>query len=145
MHSFRWQCKCKQNYFPVIQVRVHSFGVPTDSGRQPTSKILSGFSGLTAEQWKNWTLYYSLFSLKGILPFRHYQCWQLFVKACFLLCHRTVTVSQVKEADKLFFEFCTYFVSTYGKVHCTPNLHFKRSRFRPCAWQFPKGGCALCL
>ena len=112
----------EDKHFDIIQQRVDGFVAPSNSGRQPTSKFLSKFSGFTAEQWKSWTLYYSLFSLKGILPFRHYQCWQVFVKACFLICRRTVTLAQVQEADHLLLEFCHKFVSLYGKDYCTSNL-----------------------
>ena len=102
---------------------MNSFVAPSDSGRQPATNISSGFSGFTAEQWKNWTLYYSLFCLTDILPSRHYQCWQLFVKACFLFCRRKITSEEIEEADKVVFEFCTKFVCLYGKEHCTPNIH----------------------
>ena len=44
--------------FAVIQLRVDSFVCPSEVGRVP-SKISSSFSGFTAEQWKNWTIYFS--------------------------------------------------------------------------------------
>ena len=42
----------KSNHFEIIQERVDSFVTPSDVGRIP-SKIASGFSSFTAEQWKN--------------------------------------------------------------------------------------------
>ena len=57
--------------FILIQERANSFITPSNIGRVP-SKIASGFSGFTAEQWKNWTVYFSLYALKGILPGPHY-------------------------------------------------------------------------
>ncbi len=69
-----------RSHMDVIQSKVDSFVTPSDIGRIP-QKIGSNFSGFTAEQWRNWTLIYSLFSLKGILPYKHYDCWLLFVKA----------------------------------------------------------------
>ncbi len=80
------------------------------------AKIESGFAGFTAKQWKNWCLYFSLYALKGTLPRQHYQCWQLFCKACYFLCRRQVTLS---ESDTLFEEFCLMYVSLYGKEQCT--------------------------
>ena len=59
--------------FADIQEKVDSFVVPKGLGRLPF-KIASGFTGYTAEQWKNWTLYFSLFALKGALPRQHYNC-----------------------------------------------------------------------
>ena len=66
--------------FDAIQTQVDSFVTPADIGRVP-SKIAFNFAGFTAEQWQNWTLIYSLCSLKGVFPFQHYDCWLLFVKA----------------------------------------------------------------
>ena len=105
-----------------IQEKVDSFVTPPDIERIPL-KISSSFSGFTAEQWRNWTLIYSLFSLKGILPHQHYNCWLLFVKATSLLCRRVITVEQVNEGDKLLMEFCEAFQNLYGKEHYTINLH----------------------
>ena len=68
------------SHFDGIQRKVDAFITPTDIGRIP-GKIVSGFSSFTAEQWRNWTLIYSLCSLKEILPYRHYDCWLLFVKS----------------------------------------------------------------
>ena len=42
--------------YEIIQKKVDNFVCPPEIGRVP-SKILSGFSGFTAEQWKNWTLF----------------------------------------------------------------------------------------
>ena len=69
--------------FQDMQEKIDNFITPRGLGRIP-SKIASNFSGFTAEQWKNWTLYL----LKDVLPREHYQCWQIFCKACFLLCRR---------------------------------------------------------
>ena len=79
-----WKSISSKQY-EEIQERVDSHVCPSDIGRIP-SKISSSFSGFTAEQWKNWTLFFSLFSLKGILPWQHYKCWQVFAYACYLLC-----------------------------------------------------------
>ncbi len=50
-----------------IQDKVNSFKCPPDVGRIP-HKIASKFSGLKADQWKNWTLHFSLFTMKGMIP-----------------------------------------------------------------------------
>ena len=73
-----------KHLFEIQQV-VDNFATPSDVGRIP-SKIASGFSGFTAEQWRNWTILYSLSALKGVLPHEHFSCWHLFVKACHLFC-----------------------------------------------------------
>ena len=110
------------NHFESIQTKVDSFKTPDDVGRIPT-KIAAQFSGFKAEQWRNWTLLFSLYSLKEVLPYRHFNCWQLFVKACHLLCRRSITTTQIQEADTLLIEFCETFETLYGQEHCTINLH----------------------
>ena len=67
--------------FQRIQELVDSLTVSQDIGRIP-GKISCSFSGFTADQWKNWTVVYSLFALKGILPDNHLECWRYFVLAC---------------------------------------------------------------
>lgn len=105
-----------------IQIKVDSFSTPEDIGPIPT-KIASGFSGFKADQWRNWTIIFSLYCLKDILPHPHYNCWQLFVKACHLLCRRTVTLQQLCWADEVLLEFCVTFEQLYGKQYCNINLH----------------------
>lgn len=68
-----------EDRLPLIQKRVHAINCPPDIGRIPY-KIVSKFSGLKADQWNNWTLYFSLYALKDLLPPRDYECWLLFVK-----------------------------------------------------------------
>ena len=96
--------------------------VPQDIGRIP-GKISSSFSGFTADQWKNWTLVYSLFALKGILPEEHLQCWRFFVLACKALGKRVLTHSDIEIGDKYLMQFCKTFETLYGKDLVTPNMH----------------------
>ena len=110
------------NNFSEIQHLVDSFVAPADIGRIPL-KIASGFSDFTADQWRNWIVYYSLPCLKSYLPVQHYNVWLLFVKACHIFCRRTISEVEVEEADKLILQFCKAYVALYGKEYCTPNLH----------------------
>ena len=105
-----------------IQNRVDSFVTPNDIGRLPAN-ISSSFSGFTADQWINWTIFFSLYSLKGILPHRDFSCWQLFVKACHIICRRQISLEQLNHADNLLLEFLNAFENLYGKEFCTINLH----------------------
>ena len=107
------------NIFGEIQQLVDSFISPSDIGRIPL-KIASGFSDFTADQWRNWIVYYSLPSLKPYLPVQHYNVWLLFVKACHLFCRRTISKFDVEQA---ILQFCKSYVALYGKQYCTPNLH----------------------
>ena len=112
----------KSTQLEGIQSKVDCFQTPSDVGRIP-SKIQSGFAGFTAEQWKNWTLIYSLYSLKELLPHRDFNCWQLFVKACSLLCQRSISSKDIEKADEFLLEFLTLFEQLYGKEVCTINMH----------------------
>ena len=67
----------------VIQERVDTLIVPSDIGRIP-HKILSGFSSFTADQWKNWVMYYSLIACyqtkylnAGVILFSHAEYYAL--------------------------------------------------------------------
>lgn len=111
-----------ESHFQAIQQKVDTFVVPNDVGRIP-SRIASGFAGFTADQWRNWILLYSLCSLKDLLPHRDYDCWLLFVKACHLLCRRSITLRQLDEADSILMEFCQTFEQLYGQDYCTINIH----------------------
>lgn len=88
-----------------LQEKVNSFVTPDDVGRIP-SKIAS-FSGFTADQWRNWILIFSLYSLKEILPYQHYRCWHLFVKACY--CRRSIEIAELEEGDRLLWNFVSNF------------------------------------
>jgi hypothetical protein len=105
-----------------IQSIVDKFVTPPDVGRIPY-KIASGFSSFTADQWKNWTLIFSLVALKGIISEEHYLIWQIFVQACMLICSRAITQTSVQELDAILISFCKRFEQVYGKDACTPNLH----------------------
>ena len=52
-----------------------------------------------AEQWKNWTVIYSIYCLKGILPDEHLKCWQTFVLACKYLCQSVISGTDLDIAD----------------------------------------------
>ena len=87
--------------FVVIQERVDNLIVPPDVGRIP-HKILSGFSSFTADQWKNWVMYYSLIALRDILSNDIFECWRHFVLACRLLCSKQLYMNQVILGDALY-------------------------------------------
>lgn len=62
-----WKYKLTGQDLQEIQDIVDNVTVPTSFGRIPRT-IKSSFSSFTSEQWKNWTLYFSLIALKGRLP-----------------------------------------------------------------------------
>ena len=108
--------------FVVIQERVDSIVVPSDIGRIP-HKIMSGFSSFTADQWKNWVVYYSLIALRDILSTDIFECWRHFVLACRVLCSKEINMEQVMLGDALLLHFCQRTERIFGWQCVTPNMH----------------------
>ena len=106
----------------TIQDRVNSMNVPSDIGRIPR-KIETKFSGLTADQYKNWVVLYSIPCLHGLLEKEHIECWRQFVLACRLLCKRAISKSNVTLADVLLLKFLQRVERVYGNDVVTPNMH----------------------
>ena len=108
--------------FDNVQMMCDRFIVPAAVGRIP-HKISSGFASFTADQWKNWTLIYSLVALKNILPRADYLCWKMYVKACGLVCSKAISLDAVSQCHDFFLAFCKNFEQLYGGELCTPNMH----------------------
>ena len=86
--------KIKANDMELMQEKVDGLVGPSDVGRISSF----GLSCFTADQWKNWTLLYSLACVKPILPIRDFKCWLYFVKACHILWSRKINLSEAEEA-----------------------------------------------
>ena len=111
-----------ENPLKEIQARVDSISVPSTIGRIP-KKIASAFGGFTAEQWLNWTLVYSLYALRGVIPDEDYKCWESFFLACRLLSYPVLSDIVIKKADLPLLHFCRKIEFLYGKNEVTPNMH----------------------
>ena len=86
-------------------------------------KLLAAFQAFTADQWKSWTVVYSLFTLKGVLPEDHPECWRHFVLACNLLGKKILTDDDIELGDRHLMEFRKKFERLYGMDLVTPNMH----------------------
>ena len=105
-----------------LEKRIERLQVPVDIGRLP--KVISSNCGsYTAEQWKNWTLVYSLYALKDVLKEPHFRCWQSFVLACKYLFKPILTDGDVTRANLLLMKFGNDCQTIYGKHFCTPNIN----------------------
>ena len=78
-----------------IQNVVDSFSVPLSVGRIP-HKIATNMSSFTADQWKNWILYFSLVALHKIIPDDDFECWKSFVNACSCICSPAISVEKAQ-------------------------------------------------
>lgn len=90
----KWKHSVKKDLC-IIEERISNLVAPHSVGRLPL-KIGSGFSGFSADQWRNWTVLYSPVALRGVLPAQHLQYWLLFVKACTILCARCLRKSDLE-------------------------------------------------
>lgn len=108
--------------FKSLQEKVNEMITPAGIGRIPL-KIASGFAGFTADQFKNWTLVFSSYALKDILPTEHLQTWKVFVKACSMICKRSISKTDCHTAEKLLIQFCKSVEKLYGKEAITINMH----------------------
>ena len=116
--------------FKIIQERVNHITVPSGIGRIP-HKIQSGFSSFTADQWKNWTVYYSVMVLFDILQTTDLECWRHFVLGCRVLCNFSLTKTQLLLGDSLLMKFCMKVEQLYGTQAITPNMHM-HAHIRAC-------------
>lgn len=112
----------KEELFSIIQDRIDALVVPSDIGRIP-HKIMSSFYNLTADQYKNWIVHYSIICLHGILPPDTLECWRHFVLACRILCQPELKQDDVTIADALILQFCRRTERMFGKDMVTPNMH----------------------
>ena len=96
--------------------------VPAEYGRLPHN-IIKARKRMKAEEWKTFTLVYSLFCLKSLLSKEQFDHWNLFVNACRIVCKRVITKEEIETAHSLFVKFCKGIEDLYGKDTCTPNTH----------------------
>lgn len=117
-----WQKANSAKDVSVIQDKVNSMIPPSDVGSIP-AKISSNFNDITADEWKNWTLIYSVYSLNDILPPQHMAMWELYVRASTIPCTRVITTENLKLPHSLLLQFNTLFEQILGPEHCTINMH----------------------
>ena len=108
--------------YASLQQCVDSVCVPPNLGRLP-SKILSSFSGLTADQFKNWTNIFSLFALHSHFPSNDFECWRHFILASRILTQMQLSATDVELVHVLLLQFCKRVERMYGSSIITPNMH----------------------
>ena len=72
---------------------------------------------------ENFTMVYSLYCLKDLIPSEHYTMWAAFVNACQLLCQRHISERDLDSSHALLKMYCSKFSDNMGPLHCTPNMH----------------------
>ena len=96
--------------------------VPPGYGRLPNNTIKAR-KRMKAEEWKSFTLIYSLYCMREFLTTDQFNHWNGFVNVCRAACKRVVTKSEIKEIHEQLTNFCKDLERLYGKEACTPNTH----------------------
>ena len=65
-----------------------------------------------------------MFCLRNILHDRDITDCSFFVKACMMLCKRSITVAEINQGQELLKMYCKQFEILYGANNCVPNMHF---------------------
>ena len=105
-----------------IQERAEEFIILHDVGKIPR-KIVSCFDGFNADEYKNWVLLFSLYSLHGIIPLKDMECLRKFVLARHYLCKKIISKNWVFIRYQLLLQYRKMYESLYGKDRVTPNMH----------------------
>ena len=123
LHTWKGNKLLTNGQCRTIQGIVNSVRAPRDIG-SILVKVASGFSSLTADEWRLWTLLYPSIALEEVLLQEHQFCWDLFVRACAAFCNRVITGSLCDYGRECIASFCTMFQDLYGKAACVSNMHF---------------------
>ena len=107
----------------LIQSRVDSAQCPGDVGKIRCKIDKFSFDGFTAEEFKNWTIIFSVYALHDILPDDDTKCWRYFVLACYYLCNGVISKDDLIVADNFLMKFCISFENLYGNERVTHNMH----------------------
>lgn len=117
-----------------IQEKMDKLKVPASVGRMP-KKIENSYGGFTADQWKSFTILFSIYALWNLLPSADLELWRDFVLACSCLCSPVITETKVLLAHSYLLKFCQSFEQLYGKHRVTPNMHL-HSHLADCVLDF---------
>ncbi|XP_061190105.1 uncharacterized protein LOC133197961 [Saccostrea echinata] len=122
------------DHFEKIQEKISGVYCPSDIGKLP-KKFASSYGSFNADQWKNWTIMFSVYALKDLLPNDHFDYWRKFVLACKFLCSRSLTKNHVKVAHLLLISFCESVERAFGDEVITPNIHL-HAHLDKCLYDF---------
>lgn len=86
-------------------------------------KMSSHLGDWKASEYRNFLLFYSPVALKKLLPPVYYKHWMLLVSAMRILLQKTVTVSQVENAQLMIYKFIALIPDLYGLEHVSYNVH----------------------
>jgi len=100
-----------------IDDHLSEISCPSEVGRITQSMTL--FKTMKSDEGQNWVLYFSSFCLRGVIKKEHFNMWQVFVRACYLLINTSISTNEAELAHQLLL----LFQQLLGADHCTPNMH----------------------
>ena len=119
------------------QDKMDKLKVPAGVGRMP-KKIENSYGGFTADQWKSFTVLFSIYALWDILPRNDLKLWRDFVMACSYLCCPVITEMKALLAHSYLLKFVRILNSSmhlyshlvdcvldYGPVHSFWRFSFE--------------------
>ena len=119
------QKKLTMEQLRVAQNRMEHIELPSDIGRIPPKIAIgnSGFSNLTADQWKTFIMIYSTSILWDMLDDNDRKILGHFVRACNILVARFITEDDLKEAQERLQDMAYLIEYVYGAEFITSNIH----------------------
>ena len=111
-----------KNDLSNIQQKLDNIKAPLDVGRMPR-KILNSYGGFTTDQWKSFSILFSIYVLSSILPEPDLELWRQFVLACSYICSPVITEAKAQLAHSYILNFCRGLEQLYGKQRVAPNMH----------------------
>jgi hypothetical protein len=106
-----WKAQIDDTRLIKMESLMKKMKTPSDLGAIPR-KIGSKFSSITGDEFKLFTLYYSLPLFKAVgVHIVYIRAWTQFVQACWILCARTITREQIDVAVYHIKRFC-HIIST---------------------------------
>ena len=64
-----------------------------------------------------------MFCLRNILPDRNITAWSFFIKACMMLCKRSIAVAEISQGHELLTMYCKQFKILYDTNNYVLNMH----------------------
>lgn len=87
-----------------LSKKIEELNTVTSIERIPRRKE-TNYGNYTAEEWRNWTLTFSMYALYKIIPDNHLRVCKRSVLACRILCQSVITKQEIKKADALLVNF----------------------------------------
>ena len=113
----------QKNELEQLQENVDEFVVPCHVGKIP-KKIVSSFDGFTSDEYKNWTILFSIYCLKDTVPVPDIECLRKFVLACQYLSRRIIS-NRVTPNMHLHCHLKEY-ISDFGPIYSFWLFSFER-------------------